>query len=100
LNFNHFSSPGIPKAFWKVVVEPVRIDFRPLHLRDKDWLTSPDKKMYWLREALVLRTGWMMFPGFSAAQLNSPIALGREAAMYTGVFLDFDTIIRKLQGSW
>jgi len=100
VNVNRFSSKGFREPFWNVAFEPVRIDLRPFHINDVDWLTHPDSKLYWLREALVLRAGWIMFPGFSAEQLNSPISLGRESAMYTGVFFDLDTVIRHLTKTW
>ncbi len=53
-----FSSDGID-SFNKLIMEPLRVDFRPGRILGiQDWRNGEDP---WYREVLVLRAGWVIF---------------------------------------
>lgn len=91
-----FSSKGF-ESFHRMTLEPLRVDFRPL-----DWGAS-DRYVPWLRAAIVLRFGVVVFPqGFEALafQDTAGVREPRETKKYLGVALDAEPLLRRLTGTW
>jgi hypothetical protein len=88
-----FSSKGF-ESFRKFTLEPFRLDFRPLQWTER---RRTNDKWYPLNEAIVIRTGWLVFPaGFEASEFKFE-RIPAEAVWYYGFFFDAGPLLQKLR---
>lgn len=81
-----FTSRGMDETVHKFLLEPIRLDLRPLQ---DAWKWDDTKRSAWWREGIVVRVGLLWFPtGFAAGELG-PIEDGDTAVHYFGLYLDF-----------
>lgn len=81
----------------RVMLEPVRVDLRPLRLNEA--------QHDWWREVLTLRFGWIVIPGgFEPNDFHAAAGTARritsEFVRTWSVFIDGEPIIRKIKGQW
>lgn len=82
-----FFSGGL-QTFSKIMLEPLRLDIRPLH-----WKVGNNAA--WWQEVIVVRTGLLAFPtGFSASDLRAADRIPGEVKQYWAILIDTDPWIR------
>jgi hypothetical protein len=91
--FDAFFSGGL-QTFSKIMLEPIRLDIRPLHFSVRN-----DAK--WWQEVVVVRTGLLAFPtGFAASDLGAVDRIPGEVKQYWAILIDTDPWIRHKKGRW
>lgn len=93
----------------KFILEPIRVDFRPLYLlplSQRDGPTTTDKtkrKGSWFAEALVIRGGIMGFPsGFDEGFFGPDFKAtnGPEFKSHIGTYIDTEPLLRRVFSRW